>query len=411
MPSFYYILNKYQAVLYKNDYYESKRGDDGYFHFLYKVTNIINGRYYIGVHNTADLGDGYKGSGNILAEAFRKYGKKSFQREIMNFFNSAKEAFDAEAQIVNKDLINDPLCYNVSVGGKGAAPNTVLVKDIQTGKNLRIDKGNDLIGVRYISVNKGTKPVFNKKSNKHERITCDEFDPSIHVNMHKGKIVLYNTISNNYEQVDVNDPRRGHTLIHGSINKVTVIDEIGNVYQVDKNHPDYKSGLLKPVASGRWTLRNKMTKECISVPKDSEIDWNLYEFSTCRQKKSENKSLKKGRLIGDKHYKWYDANDTRFLTLDILEMKPKGARTIYMTNSDKTIDIALCESEVQLFREYHTDWTFGHKKYNKINSHGTKNKIWINNGIVNKILYKEDAEKLMSDDHTWKFGCLMKNKK
>lgn len=119
MYSIYYIINEYLDVKYKNEFYESKRGSDGLFHFVYKTTNNINGKYYIGVHNTRDLGDGYKGSGKILANAFKKYGKKYFSREIINFFDTSEEAFNFERDIVNQDLINDDNCYNVSVGGAG----------------------------------------------------------------------------------------------------------------------------------------------------------------------------------------------------------------------------------------------------------------------------------------------------
>lgn len=68
---------------YKTPYYESKRGKDGLFHFLYKTTNILNNKFYIGVHTTDDLGDGYKGSGTTLNKAFKKYGKNNFNREIL----------------------------------------------------------------------------------------------------------------------------------------------------------------------------------------------------------------------------------------------------------------------------------------------------------------------------------------
>ena len=51
------------------------------YHFLYKTTNLINGKYYYGMHSTYKLNDGYLGSGKILRYSIRKYGKENFSIE------------------------------------------------------------------------------------------------------------------------------------------------------------------------------------------------------------------------------------------------------------------------------------------------------------------------------------------
>jgi hypothetical protein len=40
--------------------------------FTYKTINKINNKYYIGVHSTNDIKDGYLGSGVALKRAIRK---------------------------------------------------------------------------------------------------------------------------------------------------------------------------------------------------------------------------------------------------------------------------------------------------------------------------------------------------
>ena len=47
---------------------------------LYKTTNLINGKSYIGIHKTNNLNDGYLGSGFAITEAIEKYGKDNFKR-------------------------------------------------------------------------------------------------------------------------------------------------------------------------------------------------------------------------------------------------------------------------------------------------------------------------------------------
>lgn len=86
---------------------------------LYKTTNRHNGHFYIGVHATDNLDDGYMGSGRLLVSARKKYGRQGFTREVIRDFDTVEEAYRWESMIVGDDLINDPNCYNLSVGGAG----------------------------------------------------------------------------------------------------------------------------------------------------------------------------------------------------------------------------------------------------------------------------------------------------
>ena len=89
------------------------------YHFIYKTTNLISGKYYIGMHSTDNLDDGYMGSGNRLRLAIRKHGKEYFKCEILEFCVNRVELHKREEEIVNLNEISKIKCMNLKVGGEG----------------------------------------------------------------------------------------------------------------------------------------------------------------------------------------------------------------------------------------------------------------------------------------------------
>lgn len=57
-------------------------------YIIYKVTNLINRRYYIGRHSTNNLDDNYLGSGKAIINAVKKYGKDTFKKEFAEILKS-----------------------------------------------------------------------------------------------------------------------------------------------------------------------------------------------------------------------------------------------------------------------------------------------------------------------------------
>lgn len=86
------------------------------FYVIYKTTNTVNGKFYIGKHQTKDLNDGYVGSGKILQRAIKKYGKENFITEILYMCKSEKHMNILERILVVPDA---ELNYNLCNGGKG----------------------------------------------------------------------------------------------------------------------------------------------------------------------------------------------------------------------------------------------------------------------------------------------------
>lgn len=89
------------------------------YYFVYKVTNTINNKYYIGKHTTDSIDDGYMGSGKSILAAICKYGIHNFHRIILEYYNTEEDAYIGEAKYVTKEVVSDPQSYNMAEGGKG----------------------------------------------------------------------------------------------------------------------------------------------------------------------------------------------------------------------------------------------------------------------------------------------------
>ena len=93
------------------------------YHYIYKITCKITNRYYIGMHSTDDLNDGYFGSGKRLWFSINYHGKENHVKEILEFLPTRQLLKEREKEIVNKELIGEILCMNLKEGGDGGFVN------------------------------------------------------------------------------------------------------------------------------------------------------------------------------------------------------------------------------------------------------------------------------------------------
>lgn len=162
-------------------------------YYVYKITNALNGKYYIGKRSHKDpYNDLYMGSGKLIRSAIDKYGKNNFIKEIIQIFDDEESCSSLERKLVTKEEVSNPNCYNMHEGGKGGfyhisrlpveeRPNIIALREkIKTGevkvggnttqyfteetyKKLReaSKKGNDKI--RHL---KETQPEYFSERNK-----------------------------------------------------------------------------------------------------------------------------------------------------------------------------------------------------------------------------------------------------
>lgn len=86
---------------------------------IYKITNNLNNKIYVGAHKTENRDDDYFGSGKVLARAIEKYGKEKFHKEILLECKTEEEMWQSEANIVDEEFVARDDTYNIKVGGFG----------------------------------------------------------------------------------------------------------------------------------------------------------------------------------------------------------------------------------------------------------------------------------------------------
>lgn len=89
------------------------------YYIIYKTTNLVNNKVYIGKHITQKLDDSYLGSGKLLRRAIVKYGVENFRKEILHVFDNEDDMNAKEQELVTEEFVLQESNYNLCVGGRG----------------------------------------------------------------------------------------------------------------------------------------------------------------------------------------------------------------------------------------------------------------------------------------------------
>lgn len=138
---------------------------ESYYGVIYKITNKINGHYYIGQTIRKGISFlNYYGSGNIIRNALNKYGKENFIKEILDFAKTKKDLNEKEKFWIS---YLKPI-YNISKGGNGGNLGEEVNKKISKslkGKKFP-DKIKHLFSIKYKGKN---NPFYGRKHTPETR--------------------------------------------------------------------------------------------------------------------------------------------------------------------------------------------------------------------------------------------------
>jgi len=223
-------------------------------YLIYKTTNILNGKYYIGAHIQKKQNDNYLGSGQILSKAIRKYGRTNFVREILFEFSNEDEMWEKEADLVTLDFVSQSNNYNIMLGGKGFKKGYCTLRNVSTGETKIFPKA-----IRKEMLQLGWEPMYSGGYNRYmfngKMVRLATNDPRIKelglVTWSSGKKTMRNADG---EIVWINKGEETADMVSVVAGTVTVKDKFGNNVRLKKDDPRYVSGEFKGVNSGKIGL-------------------------------------------------------------------------------------------------------------------------------------------------------------
>lgn len=139
------------------------------YYLIYKITNTLNGKFYIGAHKTLDINDGYLGSGVLIQRAIRKYGIKNFSKEIIFTASSSEEMYQKEKDLV----ILTRESYNIKLGGHGGWDHIPRERSTELRRKI-----SQTLRGKKLSINQRKNQSIGKQGNTNAAKKWKVMDPS-----------------------------------------------------------------------------------------------------------------------------------------------------------------------------------------------------------------------------------------
>lgn len=94
---------------------------NNYVGYIYKITNNITGKIYVGKRQKAEFDKYYWGSGTYIRNSIRLHGVENFSREVLEWCCTIDDLLQRERfWIEHLDAKNPEIGYNLSDGGLGS---------------------------------------------------------------------------------------------------------------------------------------------------------------------------------------------------------------------------------------------------------------------------------------------------
>lgn len=257
-------------------------------HYIYKTTNLINGKIYIGKrsHDNPEK-DKYLGSGKWLKRSINKHGRDNFKKDILYVYETQDQAYLKQAELVTQQFVLSSNTYNCCTGGLGGRKNMVVVK---TQNGIEVVSNKEFNESHKQSIHKYKTNVLDKYGEViYMDIRSEQFKSGKYKSINFNKIIVKDQFNNIY-RIDRTDSR----FISGELksihkDKITVRDQDGKVFKIDKDDQRFILGQLVGVTNGHFMAKDPNTGEKYYIHKDDPrwINGQLVGVSKGYKKKKE----------------------------------------------------------------------------------------------------------------------------
>jgi Putative endonuclease segE, GIY-YIG domain len=256
------------------------------YYYVYQITNLLNGKIYVGKHKSAKhpSENKYYGSGKQITAAIKKYGIENFKKEVIHYCSSMEEMSNKEAEIVTEDFVKRTDTYNMHKGGPGGWDHyngtNAHRKNSSKGGKKTSKQLNEFIAEQKTNntewwkdwCSKVSKSNKNKNNNGWINFTPEEYqkrrlqkslDSSGEKNSQFGKFWISNVLTKEVRRITINDTmpegwvrgKKGHIP-----KKLWVNNGVKEHYILIEKEQEYVS---KGFSSGR--LKSSMLRKSIVV--------------------------------------------------------------------------------------------------------------------------------------------------
>jgi group I intron endonuclease len=240
-------------------------GPSGNCMIIYKTTNLINGKFYVG--QDSNNNPEYYGSGTAFKLALKKYGKENFLKEALEVCFTQNQLNEREKYWI-KETKAIELGYNLAEGGFGVSNMSDEIKQ-KISKSKKGKKLSEETRKKMSKSFKGRKHTEETKQklseiNKGRKLTPEQLKKMSE--SHKGKKLSEET------KRKIGDKTRGRKLSEEHIKRLKefhtgkklseetkkLIGQRGRGRKISESH---KQALLNAIKGNQWNKGRKHTEE------------------------------------------------------------------------------------------------------------------------------------------------------